>query len=438
MDRMDQMDRPIPTQQACGSAAVPCRLEQLAGIVALLYIALLPLNIPLKGPLFAHDLMAPFFVAIVLWRKPWKRIFQFPDVLLVGFVSLALVATCVHLRSLNDVYELAIFAYMALLFWFFRDTRLPSRWLVRIALGTLAAFCVYALSGAMLGRRAVYGVYSGSSLGFMAKRFFFTFSHPNLVGSFYALPIICILTAATPVRGTVSPKKWLLLTTALGMLCIPLALTVSRHMLITGALLAGFAIANWQLPTKCTVPAFSLGLGAIFLLFYLMILFPFFPLRSSFPFFNHDTFGMYTIHQVVYLKMVFHDTMAFLFGLGKTGVQELYPLLADRQVAYDILAQYKQEFLTNTFVTYMDAHNEYLNLAAGFGVPAMLGCYSFWLYTARRAFGRREGALLVFYVASLLLVSLWDDIMSKRWIWIGLAILVQKSGERPRETGSLR
>ncbi len=366
-----------------------------------------------------------------MWRGGWRRA-CFPEVLLFGFGGLALVATCFHFGGMEDVFELGIVAYMLVLYRFFRHTRLPVRWLQRIAFFTLAVFCLYASAEAVLDRRAVYDVYTGSSLGFMSRRFFFRFAHPNLLGSYYALPVICVLVANAGRVGTWSVRRWALAALGMGMLCAPLALTVSRHMLLTGALLAGFAVAEWRVSPKLSVPVWIAVLGGIFAGFYLMILFPFFPLRDSFPFFNHETWGMYTIHQKIYLDIVFRDPRAFLAGVGKTGVRELYPLLADWESAYRILAQYKQEFLTESFVTYMDAHNEYLNLATVFGVPAMLACYGFWGGLARQAGWRRAAAPLLFYIFALFLVSLWDDIMSKRWIWIGLAILVRETlGDGP-------
>lgn len=142
---------------------------------------------------------------------------------------------------------------------------------------------------------------------------------------------------------------------------------------------------------------------------------------------------MYMIHQEIYTKMIVSGWRPFLIGEGKGMIEEVYPGLADREEALSILSQYKEESLLDIFCTYMDPHNEYLRLAASFGVPAAILFYIFWMLMPSRL---RQGTLarqvLAYYVASLLMVSLWDDILSKRWIWCAAGIILSIDSGRLR------
>ena len=69
------------------------------------------------------------------------------------------------------------------------------------------------------------------------------------------------------------------------------------------------------------------------------------------------------------------------------------------------------------FITFMDAHNEFLNQMALFGlVPLLL--LAFILSRTRHA---NASALL--FIAAMLCCCLWDDLLSKRPVWIAFAIL---------------
>jgi len=413
----------------------PLASDRLLQFAALAYLVLLPLNVPLWGPLFLHDALAPAFGLALLGGGRLRRFLRPPGALLTAFLGLALLATLWRLRGLGDLYEPAIFVYMAVLFGFFRSVRIERRWLLRWALATLLVFCGFAAGEALLGVRDSYATYEGTTLDFIAERFFFTFSHPNLVGSFYVLPVLCLLLPQVGRTEAFGRRDWALRGLVLTALCAPLALTVSRHMLLSFALVLAFAVhAAPASRRKLAVALACAALFAVFALFYVTIVFPFFPLRRAFPFFNHDTLGMYMIHQKIYFRMPFQDLGAFLAGLGRSGVRAVYPTLADWDSAYAVLAQYKQESLTQTYVTYMDAHNEYLNLAATFGVPAMLCCAAFWVAIVRSV--KRSAparTLLVFYVAAVAMVAFWDDILSKRWIWAALGILVNQADGSDRQ-----
>ena len=396
--------------------------------LGLAYVVLTPLNIRLAGPVFAQDLLAPVFLIALLTDPGARRAaVRLPGALLTVFLCLAAVTTVSHLRGAKDLYELCIFLYMGVLYLFFAQVRLCRRALFVFGLATLVVFCLYAAGEALLGVRATYQIYEDATLGFMAKRFFFTFVHPNLAGSFYVLPVSCVLLFWSDRASGWSAKGWVLHAAVLALLCVPLALTVSRHMLLTVALVLGFLctqIAGDSARRRLRVLCVCVLLG-VFGVFYLTILFPFFPLSATFPFLNHETLGMYTIHQEIYLKMLARSPGAFWFGLGKTGVVETYPQFVDLESTRAILAQYRNEFLTGTFTTYMDAHSEYLNLATAFGVVATACCFAFWGTTVGML--RRQGRqwdMLVFYVLGVLLACMWDDLLSKRWVWVTLGLLV--------------
>jgi hypothetical protein len=317
-------------------------------VAAWAYLLLMPASLALRGPLFWHDVLAPVFVVALIARRDWRRYLQFPTVLLPIFLILAGIATLLHGRGGRDVYDLAIFGYMAVLFAFFSRAGLKRRhlaWYGAAVLGIMWCACAWEMA---TGAMRSYGVYEHSTLGFIAKRFFFTFSHPNLAGSFYALPVACLLLGLAG-RGARLPWRDLILgLLALAMLLVPLGLTVSKHMLLSAALIAGAVVVE-----RDHAPVWRrVGLAAVvatFVLFYLTVLFPFFPLQSSFPFLNHATWGMYTTHQSIYLRILFRDFGAMLVGVGPERLRDIYPTLADPEHIRAVLDQYQQGSLTESF-----------------------------------------------------------------------------------------
>jgi len=200
-------------------------------------------------------------------------------------------------------------------------------------------------------------------------------------------------------------------------------------------ILSGALVLSW-LPGLLPPPRQRVGrvvswlaLGLAFAAFYLTVLFPFFPLRLGFPFINCRTPGMYMVHQKAYLEMALLDRQAALFGLGRTAVVERYPDLVDRGLAVTVLAEYHMDELLPSFIAYMDAHCEYLNLATAFGLPALAALAAFLAMLARRAGASslEPGRLLLFFVAGLCMACLWDDLLSKRWIWLTLGLLAAAS-----------
>ena len=220
----------------------------------------------------------------------------------------------------------------------------------------------------------------------------------------------------------------------ISVLCIPLCMTVSKHMLISMFIIA--AAASFYPAIKNSFIIRFLIYSSLYIcasLFYVTVLYPVFPLSGSFPYINITTYGMYMIHQVIYFKIIFLSLHSFFLGVGMSGILENYPALANHDLVLSVLQQYKQENLTGMFCRYMDAHNEYFNIGSLFGVPAMISMYLFWFKSPSSIDSRCqfEKRMILFFVTAIFIVSLWDDILSKRWIWISLGILLSQMYNNP-------
>lgn len=396
--------------------------ERVFSAAAWFYLICLPLAIPLRGPLYLHDLAAPVLLAAVAARRDWRAYLRFPDLLLPVFLVLAGVATLVHGPGGWNLYRLAVVGYLALVYVFFAGQSLPRRYLAWYGLAVLGAMWFAAAWQVMRGTMATVGVYEQSTLEFLVQRFSFTFPNPNLAGSFYVLPVACLLLGVAGRGRRLEGREMFLGLLALAVLLVPLGLTVSKHMLLSFAVIAGAVVvergrqAGWR----------WLGLAAVlavFALFYLTVLFPFFPLPPRFPFFNHATWGMYTIHQDIYWRILTGSLSSLLLGVGPAAMRDLYPLHVDIEHIQAVLAQYEKVALAESFSTYMDAHNEYLSTGTAFGLPALAALLGFWISRALVGFRRHRDELVLFFVVGLLGCCLWDDLASKRWIWLTLALL---------------
>ena len=262
----------------------------------------------------------------------------------------------------------------------------------------------------------------------MVNRFFFTFEHPNLLGSFYVLPILCVLLGFYDQLQKINFKYFILFLSLLSLVCFPLLFTASKHIILSIGVGLGVLYCRKEcLYFSAVRYCIWIGLFLLFVIFYLTVLFPFFPLKQSFPCINMDTLGMYTIHQEIYLKMILHNWNTFLLGIGRANVFQLYPQLANHEEIYSILSQYNLPQLTSTFTRYMDAHNEFLNIGASFGVIAVGLLYLFIFKTKQMIkTNLSQKQILIFFIATLFMVSFWDDILSKRWIWISLGIILSQ------------
>ena len=398
--------------------------------LCLTYLILLPFNINIGGHFYLHDCVAVLFIfAFAKWKEVFYSIPKSRTYYLLIFLSIASFSALINLHSLRDLYELMVFGYVIFVFLFFSATKLPSKILLYYGLSVLICMLGYAGYQFCIGVGDIYKVYEGTPLDFIAKRFFFTFNHPNLTGSFYSLPILCLLLGSKEFISNMNLKRLVMFLGLVFVLCIPLCMTVSKHMLISMFIIAA-AASFYPAINKSFICKFlifsSLIISAI--LFYVTVLYPVFPLDLTFPFINVKTCGMYMIHQVIYFKIIFLSVHSFFLGVGMGGILENYPLLANHDLIMSVLQQYKQEYLFELFSRYMDAHNEYLNIGALFGVPALISMYLFW-FKSTSSIGSRlpfEKRMILFYVAAIFIVSLWDDILSKRWIWISLGILLSQ------------
>jgi hypothetical protein len=430
------MPSPVDASAAAPSYWPPAP-ERVCTAAGWLYLALLPCHLHLAGPLFLHDLLAPVFAAAVLWRGEWSRWRRRPDAWLAGFGLWCLVVTLLRpLLGLGqcrsaELYELAVFGYLGLLYAFFSRTHLSHRGLGLYAALVALSFWVVGAIQASAGWVQPHGAYVGTTLGFLATRYAYTFGNPNLFASFVVLPLVCALLAAFTTAGQggalALPRRlprcaaWALA------FALPLLLSASRHLLLGAALaLAGLTLLV-PAPQRCRARGLAWALlASAFLVFYATVLVPFFPLRPTFPFINTRTPGMYWIHQEAYLGLATADLPSGLLGLGRSGVRQRYQQVVDPHLVQRVLAEYRMEHLAGSFLTYMDAHNEYLNLATAFGVPS-LGLLIAFLASLAGDLSRRGGGvpatLALFLLVAVALACLWDDLLSKRWLWVTLGLL---------------
>lgn len=416
--------RPVGAVSACTGAG-------RAGLAALAYMVLLPLDVPLWGPLRLHDLLVPAFAAWVLWRRDYRRAIRMPDALLLAFLTWVALLTVWRLAAWEDAYRLVVWLYVVTVYAFFSRTALSTASLGGYAIVVAALCLAIGLWQCAAGGVGFHDAYAGSTLSLLTTRYAGRFGNPNQFASFGALPVVCALLALAGCgRGRLTRPLRTVLLGATGVCLLLVLLTVSRHMLLSIATVLG--LLAWACGRRGWRAVRSLAWVAVLSaggLFLVTVLFAFFPLRPVFPYFNADTPGMYTIHHVPYLHIVTDSPGAFLFGVGRSGVRRLYPMVIDQERTRRILAAYRMEHLSGSFAAYMDAHNEYLGTAASFGVPAVLLVYGFLLALALRM--RRNGGavadLAAFFLAALLIVSLWDDILSKRWTWVVLGLLAAQA-----------
>jgi len=398
-------------------------------MVAYAYLIILPLAIRISGQIYLQDIFVPImglFCLFIIWKNP-SEIIKTPFVFLSIFIFTALLSTMFNYSGILDLYEISIFMYMFVLVIFFANVKLSGKFLYFYGLAVLSIMLIYCFSEFFLGEAKVYKAYSSSTLDFISRRFYFTFNHPNLTGSFYALPFLCLILGAKFMQSK-NYRRIAIMAFFLLIFAIPLVLTASKHMLISIALFLGAISAStiWPKKLKNSIRYLCYALvSGIFIFFLLTVFFPFFPLNSEFPYFNCSTPGMYTIHQDIYAKSLCSGWKTLFLGCGKENMISIYPAMANYDYVHIILAQYKQEFLMPNFISYMDAHNEYLNIGVSFGIISLISMYLFWFFLpfhndTRSAFAKN---IILFFIISIFMVSFWDDILSKRWIWCAAGII---------------
>ena len=163
--------------------------------------------------------------------------------------------------------------------------------------------------------------------------------------------------------------------------------------------------------------ALILGIAA---LFEVTVLFITFPLAKRAPFINTGC-GMYRLHQSTYVRMIAHTPCALIRGFGALKLHRSYQSYADPKTTQATLEQYNAMASYENFITFMDPHNEYLNQLSLFGLPALLLMLAFWLHFPKHS---PYPDTAICFVAALLCCCLWDDLLSKRALWITASVLV--------------
>jgi len=398
--------------------------------LGLLFLILIPLNIRITSQFYIHDILAPLMLLCLLLYLlgNWREFFNPVLFYLYAFLIVILILTIFHYKNTTDIYELGIFSYMILIFLFFLFFPLSIKKIKYYGITVIVVIFIFFVITEICNVNIKHQVYDNSSLQILTNRFFFTFEHPNLLGSFYVLPIICIVFGFLNKIQALKLKYFILFILILSFFSFPLVFTASKHILLSIAIVLGLISIRKEFnPSKSIQLLIWMTLIVIFIIFYLTVIFPFFPIKQSFPYINIDTLGMYTIHQEIYLKMILHNWNTFLFGVGRSNVFQAYPQLVNHEEIYSILSQYNLTQLTSTFTRYMDAHNEFLNICASFGVIAVGVLYLFIFKTKQMIKTKLlQKQILVFFISALFMVSFWDDILSKRWIWICLGIILSQ------------
>lgn len=409
--------------------------EKIAQRVGICYLVLMALHIPVWRTLYCEDLLAPALLAIVVARGDFRTLRRDPAALALAlFLLLAGIATLTHFKPFpGNAYHWCVYAYLAVTFIFFRGTAFPTDVLFLLGAGFLvlaAAACCFDLVMTWTGIGPVrFSLISAqmdaTAMPFLRQRFTFTFGNPNLLGSFYALPFALLLLSLLTEIETWRRQAFNV-GAALVLAVIPLLLTVSKHALLSLALLAAFvAIAvrqrfRWAAALAGAVIVVGGLIGG------LSIAYPVFPLQKTWPFINTECPGMYMIHQSAYAKMAVHAPTKLLFGHGAATARDLYPSFTNHDSARRTLAHYNALPDFDSFVTFMAPHNEYLRLVILFGLPAALAMFAFWRLVAASPPDRQTAGLIAAFTAALLFCCLWDDLLSKRWVWITAALLTNR------------
>lgn len=409
------------------------RLLTAARLTGLAYILLMMLHVPLAGPFFCEDLLAPLFLAMLVVLGPRQAFSGTSSRWLAAFLLLTGAVTLFHTAcgGTEDAYNTAVLVYLAGVFLAFRHLDCPASWRLALGGGFLLAATACWLAEPL---RAVFPEWPGqsfwlvtdnardSAMAFLTKRYQFTFSNPNSLGSFYALPMALALTALSEVFPHWSRRRRMLCLILLGMSFLPLCHTFSKHAIMSGALFLGFLCSiapagRWldRLKRLSWLPVVLLGLLCL-----VTVLWTTFPLTSHAPFINTVP-GGYTIHQDTYARMALESPKTFLTGRTLQNIRHAYPAAVDRPRADRILSQYNAQHLLDSFCTFMDPHNEYLNLITFYGIGAVLLALAFFMACIRE---RPDSPLLILAIIALAFCCLWDDLLSKRWIWVMTASLL--------------
>ena len=112
-----------------------------------------------------------------------------------------------------------------------------------------------------------------------------------------------------------------------------------------------------------------------------------------------------------------------IIGIGASEAEQNYKNYANADSVKKTLEQYNAMASYENFLTYMDPHNEYLNQLVLFGPFTLTLLLLFWLYLAKES----PYPAAICFVVAILACCLWDDLLSKRCIWVTGALLATKT-----------
>ena len=412
-------------------------IDNVAAVIALLYILLLAVPSTLPCNIQFCDFLAVAMLCCLAAKlrkglssasqhSPQLNVSIFPPTMLTAYLATALMATAFHLHfTFSQYYEWIAFAFVAFLYHFYSTFRLPPRTLAicggAILLAVLLAFAceiIASVAGMQSHFCFVSEQMESTEMAFLSRRFAFTFNNPNSFACFYMLPLAMV----TPfVHGNDWTRRPLALRLLYFPLCLilllPLFSSASKHGLMSLAIIASWMKPLFAIDRKWLAKLLVAGVLLAAVVFETTVLYTTFPLSSSFPFINTQP-GMYTVHQRTYAKMLGGHRWTMPFGMGITKAKEEYPKFADKALAKSVLERYNAMPSYENFITFMDAHNEYLNQLVLFGAIPLAMLLAFLFRQARGA----DGTPLLL-VTAILCCCLWDDLLTKRPVWLALAIV---------------
>ena len=431
------------------------RIETAALLLGALYIALqaFPVPLGLGGRAYLCDLLLPLMAMVMLWQymKGGKRLFSrecFPTNVrclsmqgfLLQYLVFTLVLTLLHvvgngLLAVREMYEWGVFCYMGILFLFFSRLKLETKRLAlcgAVLVGLVLLAFVFAMVAPFAHLPAWFCFTSPqmetTAMSLLSRRFAFLMGNPNLFGAFYPLPFAMMTPFVFTHDWTRIPlRKRLLLLPLMGIVLLPLLSSASKHGLLTLALLLSWMIPLFRLPKRASLVVALLAVLGITAVFEITVLFVTFPTSSHFPYINTDC-GMYRLHQGTYARMIGNSRISsILIGIGATKAEQEYKKHVDADSVKKTLEQYNAMASYENFITYMDPHNEYLNQLVLFGPLALLLLLLFWIFLAKES---PYPAAAVCFVVAILVCCLWDDLLSKRCIWVTAALLATTPAAR--------
>lgn len=412
------------------------RFDTIISWVGLAYLVLAFLAVPLHGKALLCDCLAPVMLW-QCWRKRRELLESLRGWSASKFLSIALgwmaLSTLVHvIQGTCAVFDLAVFLYMGMLFAFYRFTPLPSAKQCAAAGGILLGmtFVGYLVTKCMDVRGTCLEglIYFDKHFALLepnalVTRYQFLTTNPNLLGGAYILPGLLLLPTLQDALQKRNIRDFVIavVLTLLGIL--PLLGTASKMSVMTFGLLAGaYASIPFLAPIRPRILA-TIAVTAFGLLCLTTVLFQTYPALQEAPWVDFTKRGNYSVHQEIYLKIIRDGgARGVLFGHAPQELHGLYPQYADEGHIREILEPYGFGQDAPLYCTFMDPHNEYLNTASFFGLPALLGLLAFLLVLLVRSIQSRELPLALL-VLGVFFCFFWEDAASKRSLWIALGIV---------------